>query len=194
MSGRSVKVFLRHWWRAFTKGVAGAAFGWAAAAAAVLVGLILWLFNIKMENAPPWALPLVGASLALLIAIVAHLFVVAPYRAMRMLSPFSTKIEYGYLASAYPRHQFEPQTVSIRIKNRTYLSRVCVVHVMSIDGVDNSNRAFPRFVSEAIIESGETEDVPILRWHQNQNITVCGPVAWGWGGNFVTAQLKYASA
>lgn len=150
-SQQPVNLFFNHWWRAFIGGAAGAAFGWAAAAAAIVVGVAAWWLQIKMEAAPSWAIPIVAASLALVIAIVAHLFVVAPYRAIRMLSPFSSTISCGNLPSAYPKGPFEQQKVAIRIKNRAYLPRRCVVHVMSVDGFADVHHSFPGFIQEVTI-------------------------------------------
>lgn len=152
-----------------------------------------------MENMPVWLTPIIAASLALAIAIAAHLFVIAPYRALRMLSPFYPTVSYGYLPSAYPKQSFEQQKVAIRIKNRAYLPKTCVVHVVSVDGFDNVHHAFPRLIQETTIEPGDTVDVPIAAWTfrgesnpSDANITFCGSVGWGWGGNFVSIPATVA--
>jgi hypothetical protein len=83
--------------------------------------------------------------------------------------------------------------VAIRVKNRAYVPRSCVVHVMSVDGFDNVNHAFPRFIQEVTIGPGDTLDVPIMVWtfrdapyQSDENIAFCGPVGFGWGGNYVS--------
>jgi hypothetical protein len=193
-SRQTATVFFNHWWRAFISGAAGSGFGWAAAVAAIVLGVAAWRFQITME--PSWALPIVAASLAIVIAIVAHLFVVAPHRAIRMLSPFSSTISCGYLPSAYPKHPFEPQKVALRIKNRAYLPRNWVVHVMSVADVHHS---FPRLLQEVKIGPGDTVDVPIVVWtfrdapyQSDPNIMFCGPIGWGWGGNIVSVPANAA--
>jgi hypothetical protein len=176
-------------------GVAGAWFGWAAVAAAAFIGYLQQRLNLVKEigEAPGWFLPVAGAFVALVAALFIHAVVIAPYRAWRMLNPFKTKILSGILKSEYPTETVERQRAAVLIENKPYRQRSnCVLHVQTVSNFDDQYHAFPRFIKEFSIQSGETQQIEFLTWtarkaplENDKTMTFCGPVAWGWGGNFV---------
>lgn len=184
------------WWAATIHGVAGAWFGWGAVAAAVFIGFLQQhpglIKNIDQAQWW-WLLPVVGVFAALLSVLLLHALVIAPYRAWRMLKPFKTKIVSGILKSEYPAEQFERQRAAISITNKCYRQRSnCVLHVQTVSDFDNQHHSFPRFIKEFSIQPGETQQIDFLSWtprkpphESDKTMALCGPVGWGWGGNFV---------
>jgi hypothetical protein len=160
MSVRGFRKFLGLWWAATRYGIAAGGWrGWVRLAAAALL----------------------------------HVLFIAPYRAWRMMNPFKTKIVSGILESAYPAKQFEPQRAAILITNKCYRQRSnCVLHVQAVIPFDNQHHSLPRFIKEFSIQPGETQQIDFLSWtprkppyENDQKMTLCGPVGWGLGGNFV---------
>jgi hypothetical protein len=195
-----VRKYLSHWRRAALGDLTSAAFGWGAAIAALFVAAIPGL-NIPQrlglmtagEQLPWWFSPLASAVFAVLIVAIFRMFIIAPYRAYRMLNPFKVTVLSGLLKTQYPAGQYEPQRVAVAIKNTSYLRRNdCVVHITAIDGVDNSNHAFPRFVERFSIDSGETKQISLMYrtfrrtpLNNDDAIAVAGPVSPGYGGNIL---------
>jgi hypothetical protein len=110
-----------------------------------------------------------------------------------MLSPFKVDIVSGILETQYPKAQFEPQRVAIRVKNMSYMPRHdCVIHIMDVDGIDNRNHIFPRFVESFAIDSGETKLISLMfrafrtaPYGNDIGITLAGPVSPAYGANIV---------
>jgi hypothetical protein len=132
MPWRSIKIFCRHYCHALHVGILSGAFGWGTTVAAVILA-ILGL----PEMIQAWVQPLAifGAAIALMFAL--HLLFIAPYRALRMLWPFSIEVIAGHLETPYPPRQLEPQEAALIVRNRSYLPLSdCVLHIM---GADNAN-------------------------------------------------------
>ena len=191
-----VRKYLSHWRRAALGDLTSEAFGWGAAIAALFVAAIPGLdipqrlgLMTAGEQLPWWFSPLASAFFAILIVAIFRMFIIAPYRAYRMLNPFKVTVLSGLLKTQYPAGQYEPQRVAIAIKNTSYLRRNdCVVHITAIDGVDNSNHAFPRFVEQFSIDSGETKQISLMyRTFRSPPLTLLRlrPVSPGYGGNIL---------
>jgi hypothetical protein len=115
-----------------------------------------------MDQLPTWAVPLVLTAIAITAVLIIHV-VAGGYRAWRLERPLKVTVLSGLLKTQYPVGQYEPQRVAIAIKNMAYLTiQDCVVHIMGIDGVDNSNHIFPRFVEQFSIDSGKTKQIDIM--------------------------------
>jgi hypothetical protein len=201
-AAQRIKRFWRYYWPALISGVFSASFGWGAAAGAIIAAWALtfdsarqWAagWGLTVDSAHQWVGPLLGAATGIVLASVVHVVIIAPFRALRMIRPFSATMVSGHLPSPYPVQAFEPQKVAIRIKNRAYLPRSCVVHVMWVEGFDNVNRSFPRFIEERSIEPGFTTDVAVMNWtfrnppqRSDPDIRFCGPIGWGGGGNMAS--------
>jgi hypothetical protein len=108
-----------------------------------------------------------------------------------MLYPFKVSVFSGHIATQYPAGQYEMQQVVLALKNRAY-RRIsdCVVHIMGIDGINNSTHIFPRLVDKFPIDSGETKKISIMYrtfrrapLTNDSDITVAGPVSPGFCGN-----------
>jgi hypothetical protein len=189
MSRRSIARFMRHWGRAIAYGIRSAAFGYGATIAAVIVAI---LFAGGRFQAPSWAIPIVSAAIAIIAVFVLHFFI-GFYRAWKMLSPLKVDIVSGILDTEYPKAQFEPQRIAIRVKNVSYVSRHnCVIHIMDVDGIDNRNHIFPRFVESFSIDSGETKLISLMfrafraaPYGNDIGITLAGPVSPAHGANVV---------
>lgn len=192
-----IKYFV-HWQRAVIHDLTGAAFGWGAPIAALFVAAIPGLNLLQRlglmtcgEQLPWWFSPLASAAFAILIVAVFRMLFIAPYRAYRMLNPFKVTVLAGCLKTQYPVGQHEPQKVAIVVENMAYLKiNDCTVHIMAIDGVDNRDHLFPRFVDQFSIESGEKKQISLIYrtfrvapLANDNDITVAGPVSSGYGGN-----------
>jgi len=181
------------WWAATIHGIASAWFGWGAVAAAAFIGFLQQQPDLKKNLDQWWVLPLANAFAALLAVSLIHAVVIAPYRAWRMLNPFKTKIVSGILKSEYPAEQFPRQRAAVLIKNKSYRQRSnCVLHIQTVSDFDNQHHSFPRFIKEFSIQPGETQQIEFLTWtarkaplENDKAMALCGPVGWGWGGNFV---------
>jgi hypothetical protein len=144
------------------------------------------------ELPPWWFSPLASAAFAILIVAVFRMLVMAPYRAWCMLNPFKVTVLSGILETQYPVGQYEPQRVALAVENMAYLKITdCTVHVMAIDGVDHSN-ILPLFVQQFSLDSGETKQISLIYrtfrsapLTNDNDITVAGPVAPGYGGNIL---------
>jgi hypothetical protein len=126
---------------------------------------------------------------AALLVFAINAFVIAPYRAFRMMHPFSVKIISGALETQYPISSVESQKIAVVIKNNAYKAFVeCVLHITNIGNFDDKYSALPRFVEEFSVQPGVTKTVMVFSWTPRETkmpITACGPVGWGWGGNIV---------
>jgi MFS family permease len=189
MTHRSIARFIRHWRRAIAYGIRSAAFGYGSTIAAVIVAI---LFVGGRFQAPSWAIPIVSAAIAIIAVFVLHVFI-GFYRAWKMLSPFKVDIVSGILDTEYPKAQFEPQRIAIRVKNMSYMPRHdCVIRIMNMDGIDNRNHIFPRFVESLTVDSGETKLVSLMfrafrstPYGNYTGITLAGPVSPAYGDNIV---------
>ena len=195
-----VRKYLYHWRRAAFHNFTGAAFGWGTAIAAVVVAAIpglkipqrLGLVTVG-EQLPWWLSPLASAFFAILIVAAIRVFLIAPYRAYRMLHPLKVTVLSGVLETQYPVGQYEPQRVAISVENMAYLKmNDCTAHIMSIDGVDNSGHIFPRFVEKFSVDSGEKRQINLLYrtfrkspLANDNDITVAGPVSSAYGSNIL---------
>lgn len=93
---------LSHWWRAVVHGISGGMFGWGIAVASIVIAAFIGLGIpqksglIKLNQELPWWFsPLSSVALALIVVAAMHIFVIAPYRAYRMLNPFKIKVVSG---------------------------------------------------------------------------------------------------
>jgi hypothetical protein len=162
-------------------------FGWGT----VLAALVLSVLGIRMNQIANPIQIMITVAVSMLIVFLIRVFVVGPIRAWRMMRPFSIDIASGFLESQYPHGQFRDQRVVVRLKNQSYKQHSkCVLHIMSVSNFDNTHKNFPRAIEEFSIEPGEALSIPIMSWTtrnpplKNDNeIVVCGPVGWGWGGN-----------
>jgi len=190
MSNSSIKRFIWHWLAATRAGVLSSTFGYGSPIAAVIVGIYFTNGPLRMDQLPTWAVPLVLVAIAMTAVLLIHI-IVGGYRAWILERPLRVSVSSGLLSTQYPATQHEPQRVALALTNKAYLTRNdCVVHIMSIDGVDNSDNKFPRFVDKFSIDSGETKQISILyrtfRQHPliNDNfITVAGPPSPAYNGN-----------
>lgn len=187
MLRRTIKIYCRHWWLALIAGVCSSAFGWGAVAGAFILSV---LGPLKMAQNHEWLQPLITAGFALLFVFVINLIFIAPYRAFRMLWPFSIKIVAGHLETQYPIAQYECQRAAVLITNRSYRPRSnCVLHIMSVSGCKENY--FPRFIEEFSVQSGETKPLTFMTWtsrpppyENDKTIMLSGPVGWDFGGYF----------
>jgi hypothetical protein len=193
----SMRRFIRHWWVAARHGVGGDMFGWGTLATALVVGLIQHQYGLSIkasEQASYWLTPLLNAFAALVVVAAFNAFVLAPYRAWRMLNPFRIQVIAGQLDGEYPKAAFPRQSAAVVMKNLSYRQRSnCVLHVFQIAGLDNQNHALPRFISEFTLPPGDTRQITFLSWttrnppHKNDpTFMLSGPLAPVWGGNVVT--------
>jgi hypothetical protein len=188
MLGWRTKTFLHHFGVALIAGLSST-FGWGGVVgASVLAAIAIYL---KMDQVPAWLLPIASAVIALLLVFFINLLIVAPYRAFRMMRPFSIKIESGFIKSQYPLSHFDSQKVAIRIKNRSYRPRSeCVLHITSINNFENTNHVFPRFVEKFSIQPGDTTLITLASWTSRKlpstddsSIAIAGAIGRGYGGN-----------
>jgi|ERR1700730_2504712 len=187
MSEHRIKTYFRHLRQALIAGVVSSAFGWGAVIGA---SFIVFLGPLKMVQNHEWLQPFIAAAFAMLFVFAIHLIFIAPYRAFRMLRPFSIKVVAGHLETQYPMTQYECQKAAVLITNRSYLPRSnCVLHIMNVSGC--KEHYFPRFIEEFSIQSGEMKSLTFMTWtsrpppyENDKTIMLSGPVGWGWGGNF----------
>jgi hypothetical protein len=142
------KRFFGHWWAATKYGVQSGWFGWAIAVATVLIAYWQSRQVLKPTSwiATAWGPPILSICGALVIVILFNALFLAPCRAWKMLHPFRVRLVVNTGDDVYPKGQFEPQRAAVSITNRSYCSwDRCVLHVMSVDGLENKNHAFPRF-------------------------------------------------
>jgi len=129
-----------------------------------------------------WIQPIASAALAVAFVFALHFLFIAPYRALRMLWPFSIKVIAGHIETLYPPSQCEPQKAALIITNRAYLPRSnCVMHIMSVSGIDDIS--FPRFITEFSVQPGEPKQLVFLTWVPGQPLFLSGSVGAGWEGN-----------
>ena len=146
------------------------------------------------EQASWWFMPLASAVAALVLVAVFNAFVLAPYRAWRMLKPFRIEVISGQLDGEYPKEPFPRQSAAVIIKNLSYRQRSnCAVHVWQIGRFNNQHHALPRLISEFSLLPGDTQQVKFLSWttrspplKNDLTFILSGPIGWGWGGNVVT--------
>jgi hypothetical protein len=187
---------ISHWWVAAGHGLGGNTFGWGIAAAALILGFAheRYGYITASEQASWWFMPLASALAALVLVVVFNAFVLAPYRAWRMLKPFRIAVVFGQLDGEYPKEAFPRQSAAVMIKNLSYRQRSnCVAHVWQIAGFDNQHCALPRFITEFSLQPGDTQQVILLSWttrsppHKDSPTFILnGPVGGGWGGNVLT--------
>ncbi|NKJ09018.1 hypothetical protein [Rhizobium sp. SG741] len=112
---------------------------------------------------------------------------------MGALNPFKITIVSGFSEGGGPDELFARQWAAVLIENRSYrpLSD-CVLHVQAVKDFDNQHRAFPRLIKEFSIRPGEIQQIEFLSWtvrkaplENDKTLVFCGPVGWGWGGNYV---------
>jgi hypothetical protein len=179
------------WWAATIHGIVGVWFGSAIACAGVVMALVQHEFSF-FAKAQWWVVPVLTILFALILASI-YAVIFAPRRVRYMLNPFEIKVVSGVLASEYPSEPFERQRAAISIKNESYTQRSnCELHVQTVSDFDNQHNSFPRFIKEFSVQPGETQQIEFLSWTprkaplENDKVMVfCGPVGWGWGGNFV---------
>jgi hypothetical protein len=188
---------IRHWRVAARHGVGGDMFGWGTLATVLVIGLIQHQYGLSIkvsEQASWWLTPLLNALAALVVVAAFNAFVLAPYRAWRMLNPFRIEFVSGQLASEYLGEAFPRQSVAVVMKNLSYRQRSnCVLHVLHVAGFDDQHHALPRFISEFSLLPGDTQQIKFLSWttrnlpHKSDpTFMLNGPIGWGWGGNVVT--------
>lgn len=193
MLGNKIKTYFRHLWRALIFGVCSSAFGWGAVGGAVILALLG-----LSEMTQAWTQPIASAAFAVIFVFALHLFLIAPYRAWRMLWPFSIKVVAGHLETIYPPSQIEPQKAALLVTNRSYMPRLsCVIHIMSISGASNDIH-FPRFITEFSIQPGETMQLVFATWTSRQSpyendrsIILSGPIMPGYGGKIAMLPVGY---
>lgn len=185
MSERKIKIFCRYFHHALWFGVGSAAFGWGAVVGAVILALLGFTEMIQA-----WTEPIASAAFAVMFVFAIHFFIIAPYRAIYMLWPFSIKVVAGHLKTPYPPGPFEPQKAALLVRNRSYLPQSGVMHIMSI--VDNASDdiQFPRFVTEFSVQPNMTRHLVFVTWtlgnppyENDRSIFLSGPVGPGFGGN-----------
>jgi hypothetical protein len=196
--------FISHWWRAVVHGVSGETFGWGTALAALLLAAFVALgFPLKLgltkmnQELPWWFVPLASVVFALIAVTAIHVFLIAPYRACRMLKPFKVRIASGDLETAYPKEQYKRQNVFAAIKNKSYREQAnCTLHIMKVSDFNNEHNQFPRLVQEFSVKSGDEIEVAFLSrtlrtapLENDKHLMLHGPVAPAWGGNLVTLPL-----
>src|SRR5215831_7634629 len=86
------------------------------------------------EMVQAWVQPIASAVVAVALVCAWHLIFIAPYRALRMIRPFSVEVATGHIETLYPPCRFEPQKAALLITNKSYLTRsACVMHIMCVD-------------------------------------------------------------
>jgi hypothetical protein len=213
------KRFFGHWRAATKYGVQSGWFSWAIAVATVLIAY--WQ---SRQLAPPpvntvapvltqtswiapllniaWVPPLLSICGALVIVVLFNALFLAPGRAWRMLHPFRVRLVVNTGDDVYPKGQFEAQRAAVSITNRSYCTwGRCVLHVISVDGLENKNHAFPRFIEEFSLEADQTKEIAFLFWTAreppNSNdpiLTFGGPISPAYGSNRLTLPIGPAYA
>jgi hypothetical protein len=159
MLWRNIKIFCRHYLHALHVGIPRNALGFGA-----LVGAIILPILGLPEMIQEWTLPIVGAALGVIVVTITHLFVIAPYRAYRMVRPFVIEVKAGHLETTYPPMQFEPQKAAILVRNRAYLPMSdCVLHIMGIESASDDIQ-FPRFITGFSIDAKMTKQLVFATW------------------------------
>jgi hypothetical protein len=188
MRMRRFRRALGFWWAATIHGVAGGWFGWGATAAAFIIGYFLHRFGVikNIDQTQWWFLPVASAFAALLAVSLSHAVLIAPYRAWRMLNPFTIKVVSGLLESEYPTERFERQRAALAIKNKSYRQRSnCVLHIQNVHEFENQHHSFPRCIKEFSIPSGDTQRIVFATYYNDKAIMLSGLIGWGYNGNVV---------
>jgi hypothetical protein len=185
MPQRKFTTFCRHFWRATFAGVRSGVFGYGPYIVAAALGYL----GVIVAPVPAWTSPIINACLAMLCVFAINCVFIAPYRALRMLWPFSIKVAGGHLKTSYPPGPFEPQKAALLVRNRAYLQRSdCVLHIMGVDNASDDIQ-FPRFITNFSIEPKVTKQLVFAKWtsrkapcENDRSIFLSGP-AGGLGGN-----------